>query len=170
MPFELKLNFYLKKGSIIINDFTELTTDGRKILEMIKSEKDETFQECCKLLKENLSVLYITSNANELEEIFESDDDEITVNEFDVVKIFKVNHDEICFSVEGNFTLQVKRKIENEDQLRAIEDELGGSFDNGVTIQVPVFVENEDDPFAEPNGGDGDTISSWAGLGVSFKN
>lgn len=166
MSHELKLGFYLKKGSIQINNLDELSDDGRAILDMIKSGNDDNFQKCCDLLQQNLSVMFLNSNVYELEEIFESDDDEIEADEIKVVKIFKVEGDEICFSAEGNFTIQVSREITNDDQLREIEEELEGSFDNGVCVQVPVFKEDLDDPFGEPNGGDGDVISFWEGLGV----
>ena len=121
-------------------------------------------------MQENLSVLYITSGVYELEEIFEGDEDEIEADEIKVVKIFKTDGDEICFSAEGSFTIPVSREIKNEDHLREIEEELEGSFDNGVTIQVLVFEEDEDDPFADLNGGDGDMISGWEGLGVRVLN
>ena len=170
MTHELKLGFFLKKGRIHINNLDELTDDGRTILDMIKSGDDATFQKCCELLQENLSVLYITSGVYELEEIFEGDEDEIEANEIKVVKIFKTEGDEICFSAEGSFTIPVSREIKNEDHLREIEEELEGSFDNGVTIQVLVFEEDEDDPFADLNGGDGDMISGWEGLGVRVLN
>ena len=170
MSYELKLGFFLKKGRIHINNLDELTDDGRTILDMIKSGDDTTFQKCCELLQENLSVLYITSGVYELEEIFEGDEDEIEANEIKVVKIFKTEGDEICFSAEGSFTIPVSREIKNEDHLREIEEELEGSFDNGVTIQVLVFEEDEDDPFADLNGGDGDMISGWEGLGVRVLN
>ena len=170
MSYELKLGFFLKKGRIHINNLDELTDDGRTILDMIKSGDDATFQKCCELLQENLSVLYITSGVYELEEIFEGDEDEIEANEIKVVKIFKTDGDEICFSAEGSFTIPVSREIKNEDHLREIEEELEGSFDNGVTIQVLVFEEDEDDPFADLNGGDGDMISGWEGLGVRVLN
>jgi hypothetical protein len=170
MSYELKLGFFLKKGRIHINNLDELTDDGRTILDMIKSGDDATFQKCCELLQENLSVLYITSGVYELEEIFEGDEDEIEANEIKVVKIFQTEGDEICFSAEGSFTIPVCREIKNEDHLREIEEELEGSFDNGVTIQVLVFEEDEDDPFADLNGGDGDMISGWEGLGVRVLN
>jgi len=170
MSYELKLGFFLKKGRIHINNLDELTDDGRTILDMIKSGDDATFQKCCELLQENLSVLYITSGVYELEEIFEGDEDEIEADEIKVVKIFKTDGDEICFSAEGSFTIPVSREIKNEDHLREIEEELEGSFDNGVTIQVLVFEEDEDDPFADLNGGDGDMISGWEGLGVRVLN
>lgn len=170
MSHELNLGFFLKKGSIHINNLDELTDDGQAILDMIKSGDDATFQKCCELLQENLSVLYITSGVYELEEIFEGDEDEIEANEIKVVKIFKTEGDEICFSAEGSFTIPVSREIKNEDHLREIEEELEGSFDNGVTIQVLVFEEDEDDPFADLNGGDGDMISGWEGLGVRVLN
>ena len=170
MAHELRLGFYLKKGSIKINNLDKLSEDGRAILDMIKSGKDENFQKCCDLLQENLSVLYITSSVYELEEIFDSDDDEIEADEIKVVKIFKTVGDEICFSAEGSFTILVSREIATEDQLREIEEELDGSFDNGVVIQVPIFEDNDDDPFGEQNGGDGDTISGWEELGVHVKN
>lgn len=170
MSHELKLGFYVKKGSIHINNLDELTDDGQAILDMIKSGDDATFQKCCELLQENLSVLYITSGVYELEEIFEGDEDEIEANEIKVVKIFKTEGDEICFSAEGSFTIPVSREIKNEDHLREIEEELEGSFDNGVTIQVLVFEEDEDDPFADLNGGHGDMISGWEGLGVHVLN
>lgn len=170
MAHELRLGFYLKKGSIKINNLDKLSEDGRAILDMIKSGNDESFQKCCDLLQENLSVLYIASNVYELEEIFDSDDDEIEADEIKVIKIFKTADDEICFSAEGSFTIQVSREIATEDQLREIEKELDCSFDNGVAIQVPIFEENDDDPFEEQNGGDGDTITNWEGLGVHVIN
>ena len=78
--------------------------------------------------------------------------------------------DEICFSAEGSFTIQVSREISDENHLREIDSELEGSFDNGVTVQVLVFKENEDDPFANLNGGYGDMISGWDELGVRVLN
>ena len=170
MYYHLKLGFYLKKGSIQINNADELTDDGRSILDMIKSGDDAYFPKCCELLQENLSVMYITSGVYELDEIFEGAEDEIEADEIKVVKIFKTEGDEICFSAEGSFTIQVSREISDENYLREIESELEDSFDNGVTVQVLVFKENEDDPFADLNGGYGDMISGWDGLGVRVLN
>ena len=170
MSHELKLGFYVKKGSILINDKDELSDDGRTILDMIKSRDGASFQKCCELLQENLSVMYITSGVYELEEIFEGYEDEIEADQIKVVKIFETERDEICFSAEGSFTIRVSREIKDEDHLREIEEELEGSFDNGVTIQVLVFEEDEDDPFADLNGGYGDMISGWDELGVRVLN
>ena len=170
MAHELKLGFYIKKGSIKINNLDELSGDGRVILDMIKSGRDEEFQKCRDLLQDSLSALYIISNVYELAEIFDSDDDEIKADEIKIVKIFKTVGDEICFSAEGSFTLLVSREIATEDQLREIEEELDGSFDNGLVIQVPIFEDHLDDSFGVQNGGDGDTISSWGELGVHVMN
>lgn len=171
MTYKLNLGFYLKKGSLTINNTAELNEYGRSILDMIHNGDDKNFSKCCELLNEHLSAIYLTSNVYELEDIFDSDDDEIEASELKVVKIFKSDGDEICFSAEGSFTIPVSKAINTDEELRTIEEELDGKFDNGVSIQIPIFDENEDDPFAEPNGGDGDMISHWEALGVSvFKN
>jgi hypothetical protein len=170
MTHKLTLGFYLQKGSITINDASQLNEEGNRILELVKSADDHKFKECCELLQENLSVMFITSNVYELEDIFDGDDEEIDADEVKVVKIFKAEGDEICFSAEGSVTIQVSKAINTEDELRQIEEELDGSFDNGLAIHVPIFNENEDDPFAEANDGDGDMISSWEGLAVSVIN
>lgn len=170
MTHKLNLGFYLQKGSITINDTSQLNEEGNRILEMVKSADEHKFKECCELLQENLSVMYLISNVYELEEIFDGDEEEIDADEVKVVKIFKTESDEICFSAEGSLTIQVSKAINTEDELRQIEEELDGSFDNGLAIHVPIFDENEEDPFSEPNDGDGDMISHWEGLAVSVKN
>lgn len=170
MTHKLNLGFYLKKGSITINDTSQLTEEGKQILEMVKSADEHTFKECCELLQANLSVMFLTYGVYELEEIFDGDQDEIDADEVKVVKIFKAEGDEVCFSAEGSVTIQVSKEINTEDELRQIEEELDGNFDNGLAFHVPIFNENEEDPFTETNGGDGDMISSWEGLAVSVKN
>jgi hypothetical protein len=170
MPHKLALGFYLKKGSITVNDTSQLTEEGNQILEMVKSADEHTFKECCELLQANLSVMFLTYGVYELEEIFDGDQDEIDADEVKVVKIFKAEGDEICFSAEGSVTIQVSKEINTEDELRQIEEELDGNFDNGLAFHVSIFNENEDDPFAEANDGDGDMISSWEGLAVSVIN
>ena len=170
MSFNLKLGFYVKKASVQVNNVDGLSNDGVALLDMVKNGNDENFQQCCDLLRKNLSVMFINSNTECLEEIFKGDDDEIEADEIKVVKVFKVEGDEICFSAEGSFTIEVLREIVNDDQLRKIEKELGGRFDNGVCVQVQVFKEPLDDLLSKPNEGDGDVISSWHGLGVHVIN
>jgi len=169
MTYTLNLGFYLQKGSITINDTSQLNEEGNRILEMVKSADDQKFKECCELLQENLSVMFITSNVYELEDIFDGDEEEIEADQVKVVKIYKTEGDEICFSAEGSINIQVSKAINTEDELRQIEKELEGSFDNGLAFNVQIFDENEEDPFAELNDGYGDMISSWEGLGVLVK-
>ena len=160
MTHELKLGFYMKRASLVIDDLDELNPDGKRLLQLISEgyEDTEAFQKACSLLKENISALYITGNADELMEIFESDD-ETEADDIEIVKLSRPQDNEIMLTLQGRFTVPVTRPITNDEILNQIAEEFEGDFANGLMVQVPIFEENLDDPFAEVNGGEGDTLT-----------
>ena len=91
-------------------------------------------------------------------EIFESDD-EIEAYDIEIVKLSRPQDNEIMLTIQGRFTVPVTRPITNDEILTQIAEEFEGDFANGLMVQVPIFEENLDDPFAEVNGGEGDTLT-----------
>ena len=91
-------------------------------------------------------------------EIFESDD-EIEAYDIEIVKLSRPQDNEIMLTLQGRFTVPVTRPITNDEILNQIAQEFEGDFANGLMVQVPIFEENLDDPFAEVNGGEGDTLT-----------
>lgn len=104
MTHELKLGFYMKRASLVIDNLDELNPDGKRLLQLISEGYEDTgaFQKACSLLKENISALYITGNADELMEIFESDD-EIEADDIEIVKLSRPQDNEIMLTRPGTF-------------------------------------------------------------------
>ena len=161
----LHLGFHINVANININNTEELSESGKNILKLAKKGDDITFKECVSLLEKNLSVLYLSFNVYELEDVFDSSfEDEIDALEFKVVKVYKSKGDYINFDLEGSFKIAVTQEIKTEERLREIEEEFDGHFDNGVTVQVDIFNENDGDELV--NDGMGDGIDGHEGLSI----
>ena len=165
MEHKLKLSFFIKKCSIVIENTEELTDEGNKILALAKSGEEASFEECKSLLKESLSVLYLPGNVYELEEVFVEPDEEIVIDEFDIDKIYTANNNTLYFSISGKFKIEVNKVISSEDDLRSIEEELDGNFDSGIQVDFNFF---DFERYEDANRGD-TSFSGHEGLGVRFE-